>query len=89
MPVGWTLAAIRDVSGDRRAVPLDADRRVTWVRPPADDQDLRAGIVLGFGGLCLVKAIDDDDWYMGSPNDDGSVICWAAYADLHEALRGL
>ncbi|MEV6181750.1 hypothetical protein [Streptomyces sp. NPDC052015] len=26
---------------------------------------------------------------MGSLNDNGSVTCWSAYGDLHEALRGL
>ncbi len=34
-------------------------------------------------------AVNDDDWYMGSLNDDGSVTCWSAYSDLYEALRGL
>lgn len=36
-----------------------------------------------------MKAVNDDDWYMGSLNDDGSVDCRAAYSGLHEALRGL
>lgn len=43
---------------------------------------------MGFHGLCLVKAVTDDDWYMGSLNDDGSITCWSAYGDLYEALRG-
>lgn len=49
----------------------------------------RPEIVLGFHSLCLVKPADDDDWYMGSLYDDGSIDCWAAYGDLYEALRGL
>ncbi len=46
-------------------------------------------IVLGFRSLCLVKPVDDDDWYMGSLYDDGSIDCWTLYGDLYEALRGL
>ncbi|GAB7109465.1 hypothetical protein JCM4814A_77790 [Streptomyces phaeofaciens JCM 4814] len=86
LPAGWTLEEIRDVSGDREAVALTTDRVVTgsW-----QDERLRPEIVLGFHGLCLVKAVGDDDWYMGSLNDDGSVLCWSAYGDLREALRGL
>lgn len=45
---------------------------------------LRPEIILGFHSLCLVKPVDDDDWYMGSLYDDGSVDCWAAYDDLYE-----
>ncbi|MEV5202059.1 hypothetical protein [Streptomyces sp. NPDC053720] len=87
---GWTLGEIRSVSGDREATVLDSDRRVTWLgRPVGEDERLFPEIVLGFHGLCLVKPVDDDDWYMGSLNDDGSVDCWCAYADLREALRGL
>ncbi|MEV5281668.1 hypothetical protein [Streptomyces sp. NPDC052811] len=36
-----------------------------------------------------MKVANDNDWYMGSLNDDGSVICWSIYDDLYEALRGL
>ncbi|MFI2641453.1 hypothetical protein [Streptomyces sp. NPDC018610] len=89
LPAGWTLEEIRDVSGDRDAVVLDTDRVVTWVGRPGGDERLRPGIVLGFHGLCLVKPVDDEDWYMGSLHDDGSVGCWSAYGDLREALRGL
>ncbi|MEV7884922.1 hypothetical protein [Streptomyces sp. NPDC088357] len=46
-------------------------------------------IVLGFHSLCLVKPVEDDDWYMGSLYDDGSIGCWTAYGALYEALRGL
>ncbi|MDQ1046906.1 hypothetical protein [Streptomyces sp. V4I2] len=56
---------------------------------PAQDERLQPEIVLGFGGLCLVKAVNDDHWYMGSLNDDGSVICWSVYDNLYEALRSL
>ena len=50
---------------------------------------LHPEIVLGFHGLCLVKPVHDDDWYMGSLYEDGSIDCWGAYDDLYEALRGL
>jgi hypothetical protein len=87
LPAGWTLDDIRDVSGDQQATMLDTERIVTgW---PAQDKRIRPEIVLGFHGLCLVKPVNDDDWYMGSLNDDGSVTCWSVYGDLYEALRGL
>ncbi|MCT9075094.1 hypothetical protein [Streptomyces fulvoviolaceus] len=89
LPAGWTLEEIREVSSDREATPLEIDRVVTWMGWPAQDERLHPEIVLGFHELCLVKAINDDDWYMGSLNDDGSIICWSAYCDLYEALRGL
>ncbi|WP_327324995.1 hypothetical protein OG735_22640 [Streptomyces sp. NBC_01210] len=89
LPHGWTLEAIRNISGDQDAVLLDADRTVTWLGWPATDERIRPEIVLGFHSLCLVKPIDDDDWYMGSLNDDGSVGCWSAYTHFQEALRGL
>ncbi|MFI6960801.1 hypothetical protein [Streptomyces sp. NPDC050255] len=92
LPAGWTLEEIRRVSGDREAVALDADRPVKSVvtfSRYAENERLHPEIVLGFHGLCLVKPVDDEDWYMGSLYDDGSVDCWSAYSDLYEALRGL
>ncbi|MFC9845984.1 hypothetical protein ACFWFF_04745 [Streptomyces sp. NPDC060223] len=90
LPEGWTLEEIRKVSGDREATVLGTDRVVTWLGgPTAQDERLCPDIVLGFHGLSLVKPVEDDAWYMGSLNDDGSIDCWCAYDDLHEALRGL
>lgn len=89
LPRGWTLQQIRDVSGDREAVALDPDRPVKWVSASEAHELPSAEIVLGFRSLCLVKPVDDDDWYMGSLHDDGSIDCWTAYGDLYEALRGL
>lgn len=86
-PDGWTLQRIREVSGDHRAEVLDPDRTVAYY--DAADEVLHPTLVLGFGELCIVKVLGDDDWHMGSLNDDGSVICWAVYGDLYEALRGL
>ncbi|WP_067472263.1 hypothetical protein [Actinomadura hibisca] len=89
LPAGWTLQRIRAVSGDREAVPLHTGRTVTWCGSPAIGPMGLPAIVLGFHGLCLVQPVDDAGWYMGSLNDDGSIDCWSAYDDLHEALRGL
>ncbi|MCX5263602.1 hypothetical protein [Streptomyces sp. NBC_00199] len=90
LPPGWSLQQIRDISGDKEGVALDQNRAVKWVaRPGAPHEILHPEIVLGFHSLCLVKPVDDDDWYMGSLYADGSIDCWAAYADLYEALRGL
>lgn len=89
LPIGWTLAAIRDVSGDQEAVLLSVDRAAVWRGGPADGELIRPEMVIGFHGLCLVKPIDDEDWCMGSLNDDGSVDCWSAYPDFREGLRGL
>ncbi|MER5277616.1 hypothetical protein ABT025_17900 [Streptomyces sp. NPDC002809] len=91
LPDGWTLEEIRRVSGDREATALDTDRSVTWVVGRArydENERLDPEIVLGFQGLSLVKPVDDD-WYMGSLYEDGSVDCWSAHSDLYEALRGL
>lgn len=89
LPAGWTLQQIRDVSGDQGAVVLDPDRPVKWVVSDGADEVMRPEIVLGFHGLCLVKSVDDGDWYMGSLYDDGSIDCWAGCANLYEGLRGL
>ncbi|MFK8847972.1 hypothetical protein [Streptomyces sp. Ac-502] len=90
LPTGWSLQRIRDVSGDQEAVVLDRNRAVKWVgRFGTPDEVLHPEIVLGFHSLCLVKPVRDDDWYMGSLHDDGSIDCWAAYDDLYVALRGL
>jgi hypothetical protein len=89
LPRGWTLQQIRDVSGDRKAAALDPDRPVRWVGVGETHAMPCPEIVLGFHGLCLVKPVHDDDWYMGSMYDDGSIDCWTAYDDLYEAPRGL
>ncbi|MFF4632157.1 hypothetical protein [Streptomyces griseorubiginosus] len=89
LPAGWTLEEIRGVSGDRESVALDTDRDVTWVGQPGEDERLHPEFILGFHGLCLVKPVNDEVWYMGTLNDDGSVDYWTAYDDLYEALRGL
>ncbi|MFI0222186.1 hypothetical protein [Streptomyces lydicus] len=89
LPAGWTLEAIRSISGDQEAIALDTERSVEWAAGPECRARLQPEIVLGFHGLCLVKPVHEEDWYMGSLNGDGSVDCWSAYSDLYEALRGL
>lgn len=77
------------MSGDREAVALDPDRNVKWPGPDGSHEVLGPEVVLGFHNLCIVKAAGDEDWYVGSLYDDGSIDCYAAYDDLREALRGL
>lgn len=89
LPEGWTLERIREVSGDSRAIVLSTDRSVSWVRSDHHREPIDPEIVIGLGELCVVKPVNDDDWYMGTLRDDGSVDCWSAYNDLGEALRGL
>ncbi|BFO13787.1 hypothetical protein SHKM778_01750 [Streptomyces sp. KM77-8] len=60
-----------------------------WVSVDEAYEMPRPEIVLGFHDLCLVKPVDDDDWYTGCLYGDGSIDCWTAYDDLYEALRGL
>lgn len=68
---------------------LDPERPVTYRGFPGPDETLRAETVLAFSELCVVKAVGDDGWYMGTRNPDGSVDCWAAYPSAAEAIRGL
>ncbi|WP_030667124.1 hypothetical protein [Streptomyces rimosus] len=89
LPAGWTLQQIRDVSGDRAAIPVHAGRPVRWCVPPEAAVLPHPAIVLKFHDLCLVQLAHAPDWYMGGLNDDGSIDCWSAYDDLHDALRGL
>ncbi|WP_326576686.1 hypothetical protein OG539_14600 [Actinacidiphila glaucinigra] len=77
------------MSGDRKAVVLDPDRMVKRVAADGADEVMRPQIVLGFHTLCIVKQLEDDDWSMGSLNDDGSVHWRSVHGDLYQALRGL
>lgn len=87
LPNGWTLKRLRTVSGDDTATPLEPTMTVMADHPSA--VSLKPEIVIACHELCVVKCIDDDDWYMGTLRDDGSILCWAAYPDLEQALRGL
>ncbi|GAA3889402.1 hypothetical protein ACWDR2_31025 [Streptomyces sp. NPDC003631] len=92
LPPGWTIRRIREVSGDSEAQALSINRTVKYVRHPAagmEDELLHPEFILGFGDLCLVKAVSEEDWLMGSLYPDGSVDCWGNYGALAQALRGL
>lgn len=91
LPDGWTLERIRALAGDSAATLLSPERLVVVELPlRCDYETLRAEFIIGFHELCLVRAKDDKDWYMGQLDSDGSVICWASYgADLGEAIRNL
>lgn len=93
LPAGWTVERLRVVSGDETAVLLDPTMTVTADLPgqPASITrlELEPQVVVAFHELCLVQCVDDDDWYMGTLYDDGSILCWAAYPDLHQAVLGL
>ncbi|GAA4683482.1 hypothetical protein [Streptomyces youssoufiensis] len=89
LPTGWTIERVRALSGDPSAVPLSCDRLVVVaVADQNDYEPLRPDVIFAFHDLCLVR--DDDEWFMGQLDSDGSVICWASYgSDLAEAIRGL
>lgn len=91
LPDGWTLDRVRTLSGDATAILLPAERLVVVeLAAQADYAPLPAEIIIGFHDLCLVRGHEDDDWYMGQLEADGSVICWASYGtDLSEAIRSL
>jgi hypothetical protein len=93
LPAGWTVERLRAVSGDDTAIPLAPIMTVTADLPgqPAGTSavTLRPEIVIACHSLCVLKCIDEDDWFTGTINDDGSIVCWAVYPDLEQALRGL
>ncbi|MFJ1865438.1 hypothetical protein ACIOD1_12485 [Streptomyces sp. NPDC088097] len=92
---GWTVERIRSVSRDLSATVLSPDRIVLVESAVAGAGGAAAGyarlrpaVILAFHDLCLVQ--EEDEWYMGQLNTDGSVVCWASYgSDLEAALRAL
>lgn len=85
LPAGWTIERIRALSGDATAAVIPADRPVKL-----GDTSLDAELILSFHGLCLVRARDDEDWYMGELAADGTLNCWSSYGpDLADAIQGL
>ena len=90
LPDGWTLDRIRALSRDSAATLLAPERLVVVELPlHCDYETLPAEIVISFHDLCLVKS-ENDDWYMGQLESDGSVICWASYGtDLGSAIENL
>ena len=46
--------------------------------------------IIDVGGTFLVEAVDEpDDWYMGSRDSTGKIVCWGRYGKLETALRSL
>jgi hypothetical protein len=89
LPDGWTLERVRVLSGDETAALLSL-QVVVELAGQSDYEELPPEVIIGFQGLCLVRAKGDDDWYMGQVDPDGSVICWSSYgSDLGEAIRSL
>ncbi|MBR7831985.1 hypothetical protein KDL01_01865 [Actinospica durhamensis] len=80
---------MRAVSGDVTAVLLEPTMAVTADFSGQVEVGLRPELVIACHELCVVKCVSDDDWYMGTIFDDGSILCWSIYATLEQALRGL
>jgi hypothetical protein len=89
LPEGWTIDRVCRVSGVSEATVLSLERLVVLEKHNSMDYvTLQPEIIISFHELCLVSA--GDEWFMGSPDSDGSVICWGSYgSDLEEAIRGL
>jgi hypothetical protein len=84
---GWTIERVRTHSSDANAEELGLDRNA-YLKDGHDLVPLIARAIVQVGGLILVR--HNDDWYMGELADDGTVICWSAYAaDLGEAINAL
>lgn len=84
---GWTIERVRSHSGDATAELLSLDRSAFL-----DDGNhlvpLIPRAIVKVGGLILLR--HDEDWYMGELDDDGTVVCWSAYApDLGDAINAL
>ena len=68
---------------------------VVWQRDKESSyEDLRASVILSFGGLCLCLVAETSGpglWWMGQLDpSDGSIACWSPYSDdLAEAIRTL
>ena len=95
LPEGWTLARVREVSQSATAELLPTTVPVVLNSHPhgndveAEPERLTPEVILSFGGLVLVKPIDEPDWYMGQVHST-EIVCWASYGpDLEEAIRAL
>ncbi|MFJ4910765.1 hypothetical protein ACIQCR_35160 [Streptomyces sp. NPDC093249] len=80
---------MRALSGDPSAVSLSFDRLVVLEVVGQDDYEpLRPDVILAFHELCLVR--DDDEWFMGQLDKDGSVSFFERTTDrvtVREAQR--
>ena len=78
-------------SGEAEFVPPE---RSVFLEIRTDDrtdyEEVEASLILKVGGLFLVLPRDEeDDWLMGQADGAGTIICWAYYGPLEEALQAL
>jgi hypothetical protein len=90
LPAGWDLARVRAMWPGAELLPPDA-HPVYWSKGPHQRDELKAQLILNFGGMCLVRALGDPAWWMGQLNQsDGSIVCWSQYGtDLERAIQAL
>ncbi len=87
LPNGWDLDRVRFESGDPNAQILEIVSQVLLV-DGNEYIELEPAIIVNFSGRCLLRIADDTAWYMGSLQDDGSIVCWGSYGDdLGEAIK--
>ncbi len=89
LPEGWDLDRVRAESGDSAAEVLDPEGRLVVLDTGAADYEvMNPRTIIRFSGVCLV--LDGTDWYMGSLEEEGPIICWGSYgADLGGAIAAL
>ena len=84
---GWTIERVRTHSGDASAEELSLDRRA-YLDNGNDLVPLIPRAIVQVGGVILVR--HHDAWYMAELADEGTIMCWSAYAsDLGEAINAL
>lgn len=87
-PNSYSLTWIRELSGDPEAEFISQDIPVLGAGDPPEP--LTPKQILQVGGQFLVETVDmPDDWFMGSRQADGPIICWGPYGDLERAIRSL
>lgn len=93
LPEGWTFDRIRQLSQATEVALVASETTVFLDTRDGDRRDyerVRARVILHVGGLYLVLPEDEeDDWLMGQADDDGTIVCWAYYGPLEEALQAL
>ena len=89
LPPGWDLQRIRAM--EPLSELLIASEHHVYYQQGQELETLKPACIISFSGLCLVRPIDEADWYMGDlDTTDGSIVCWASYgSDLAEAIRAL
>lgn len=84
---GWTIERVRTHSGDAAAEELPLERSA-FLDEGHGLIPLTPRAMVKVGGLILVR--HNDDWYTGDLDDEGTVVCWSAYApDLGSAIDAM